>query len=180
MIDRFLSPFVFPFFKPVADKIIRGGMSFNKLLIATAVLSLTGCFLAAMQAYIPALLFMLLARLSQGVLEQARSARDHRMFAVFGNIGFLASFVFFMSAGFLNPGISSIFLIFALTLVGMSRMAQTLADVPRRDFSGHSEIVVFLTMTCLFPQGFAWIATLFGFLWIVGAGMQLFQLRRLT
>lgn len=180
MIDRFLSPVVFPFFKTVADKIIAGGLSFNKLLIATTILSLTGCFLAAMQVYIPALIFMLLARFAQAVLEQARSARDHSIFAVFSSIGFLASFVFFISAGFLSPGISSIFLIFALCLVGMARMAQTLADVPRRDFAGHGEIAIFLTLCCLFPQSFAWLATLFGFVWIVGAGLQLFQLRRLT
>lgn len=180
MIDRFLVPYALPVFKPVADKIITGGMTFNKLLIATSVLNLTGCFLAAMQVYVPALAFMLLGRFALAVLCQARSARDHRIFSVFADIGFLASFIFFISAGFLSPGISSIFLVFALCLVGMSRMAQIMADVPRRDLTGHSETIIFLTLCCLFPQNFAWLATLFGFLWIVGSGLQLFQLRRLT
>lgn len=168
MLDKILGPRLAPMTVPIDSKIMAV-VSTPRLLIGFAVLFFTGCFTAALQFY-PLAIVCCLVALYMLSLYQKAGRESLTTLSLFGGTG---AFIFFFSLGLMHSGIAAAFAILALGLCGMIRMMQQRAGAPQKDFSGYSEITIFILLCCLFPAGFPGIAALFGILWFAGAGWQM-------
>jgi hypothetical protein len=173
MLDNILGPRVSRLTLPIDSKIMAA-VSTPKLLGAFAVLFFTGCFAAALQFYPLAIICCLIALYALALYQKA-GRESLTNLALFGGTG---AFIFFFSLGLMNSALAGAFAILALGLCGMIRMIQQRAGAVQKDFSGYTEIALFILLSCLFPGGFAALAALFGLLWLAGAGWQMLTVLR--
>jgi phosphatidylglycerophosphate synthase len=181
MIDSFLRPHVLPFMDSIAAKTVQGGLSANKLTLIAYMIGMIGCFAVAMQAYPFGLVLLLLNRFIDGLAESA--ARQNGI-TEFGTIldtlcDYLvfAGFAFFFSLSAMETILASAFLILSYLAMGMAYMAhawvlakKNIPDMPHGGIVGNSEMIIFISLCCLYPPLYAGFAAVFALLcWTTAA-----------
>lgn len=178
MLDRFVGPLASPFANKLFLKLKTAGIGFQKSIVVAILAAGTGCFLAGMQIYAGALIFLLLAKL-MGASAFSDATTTKKSFCVVAvDIITLSAFGFFLALGQMQTSTAAAFLILSLCIVGISRTGQIFLNVPQRHFTGQTESILFLLSCCLYPQGFAAIAAFFGILWMVGSAIQIVTIVR--
>ncbi len=173
MLDRFFGPLISSATNKFYAALSSAGIDFQKYIISAVVTAGTGCFLAGMQLYYVGLIFLLISRIAcaGAVLDAATSKRFFTTAVI--DILTLSAFAFFFALGQMQSSTAAAFLILSLGVVGLARAGQIFLNVSQRHFTGQAETLLFLFACCLYPQGFAAIAALFGILWLVGGILQI-------
>ncbi len=175
MLDGLLQPPFENLLKPLAEKAAQKGLTANQITVFGFMLGLTGCFFVALQIYLPGLLFILAAKLCDTLDGMVARLRGPSVLGdsldTLADLFLYAAFVFMFILGDLEGTVAGAFLIFAYLLMTAASFSYRLVSGPLSPgipfgggFVGHVEITVFMTLSCLYPPGFAAFASLFGIL----------------
>lgn len=185
MLDAIIRPYITPSLDKIAQRAAAYNIPVNLLTLAGFGIGIIGCFFVAIQSYLFGLLFIIGSRVLAGV-DGALARRT-----VSSNFGaylervcdyiFYAAFVFFFILAAHAYYLAGAFLIFSYIGMNASHLAQAgiaaghdKAGEPA-GLVGHSEIILFMTLACLFPLYFPALAFLFGLLCWTSTAMRMMQ-----
>jgi phosphatidylglycerophosphate synthase len=181
MIDTLARLHILPIMDRMAAKVIQSGLSANKLTVIAFMIGMAGCFAVAMQAYPFGLVLLLLNRFIDGI---AGAVARQSGITEFGTILdtlcdylIFAGFAFFFSLSAMETILASTFLIFSYLAMGMAYMAhawilarKNISDMPRGGIIGNGEMIVFISLCCIYPPVYAGFAAVFALLcWTTAA-----------
>ncbi len=183
MLDSTLRPYITPSLDKIAEKIDSFGIHANILTITALLTGLIGCFFVAIQSYFFGLIVILTSRLIDGLAgAMARRAGQSTFGSFLDSVCktvFYAAFVFFFVLTLPVHMMAGLFLLFSYCVLWAGAAGYTAMMDSRIRTSGHespggainlvghTEIILLMVITCLFPALFSVMAFLFGILcWI--------------
>ena len=173
MLDALLRKWTKPAFAAVARRFVRTGALFSLLGLA---LGLAALPLFAFRFY-PAGLVLLLASRPVSALAAAAARETGNTAALAANFAFdavvLAGAPFAFALADPPRALAATFLIFAMSANTASAFAFADSDGVARGMIGQFEILVAIALASLFPEWFAVIAYVLGFLCFAAAGVRL-------
>jgi len=167
MIDGFIQSKTEKILLPWNDRLLKAGLKPNLLLMVSFLFGLIACFCVAFQAYIPAIIFIILNRFFDSIAVNLKPINVSRMLDTL----FFGSFIFFFSLGAVNTSMAAAFLLLSYLI----RLACANNIIQKFNLIENSEIIIFMIVCCLFPQIFAAIAIFFAILCMVDAGKRFYD-----
>jgi phosphatidylglycerophosphate synthase len=184
MLDTLLRPLIDPPLSRVAKSLSDQGFMANRITWIGFVLGLAGCVCAGFQAYIPAMVLILLSRgldILDGAVARAGGrvtewgayldiTLDFVIYAAFPVFFILGQPEHALAAAFLlfsYIGTASTFLAFAIIA---AKRGLTTTERGEKSFYhqggivGATETVLFIMVCCLYPEAFSAFAVIFGLL----------------
>lgn len=173
MLDSFAAPKLSSFFDKVAGKFLGVGIGATKLTLIGFILGLIGCFCVGMQQYIPGLALLILSQIFDGI--DGAAARQTTITEKGALLDTLCDFIiyaafplFFIMAG-AEHAIAGAFLLVSYVAMMCSYLLHcqyTKKGIPDENVSGgiigHTEMIVFMILCCLYPPGFSAFSAVFG------------------
>lgn len=144
----------------IADTLERSGISRSLIRYISCAMGFAACACAALQAYVPAILFLILAA-SLALVSYVFGRREdgHGIFLHC----FFALFVFFFMLGASQTSMATAFLMLSLFVAHVAYDQ----DNAGKPLLGYSEKLVFCILCCAAPTLYALAAILMGFsLWV--------------
>ncbi len=194
MLDSAIRPVIDPPLNALAAKMHARGLSANAVTGAGFVFSLCAFAALALQAYVVAIVFILLSRLMDGLdgplARQTAPSDLGGYYDIVSDFVFYSGVVFFFSVGRPDMALPAAFLIFSFVGTGSSFLTYAIFATKRNlnhDQQGKkaffylggltegTESIAALLVICLFPDYFSYIAVIFGVLcWLttIGRTMQ--------
>lgn len=174
MLDAIARPYIAPSLDKVAEKIETLNIPVNIITLGALGVGLIGCFFVAIHSYMFGLIFIVGSRVLAGVDGAiARRTGGSDFGAYLDRVCdyiFYAAFVFFFVLTSQTHYLAGLFLIFAYVGMAVSHLVHLgIAEkrgrsAPSGGLIGHSEIIIFMVLACLFPASFSAMAFLFGLL----------------
>ncbi|MBI4031829.1 MAG: CDP-alcohol phosphatidyltransferase family protein [Proteobacteria bacterium] len=189
MLDSLIRPHIDVPLDKIAAYVAPSGISANRMTAIGALCGLAACLMLARADYIPALFFMALNRLADG-LDGALARRDGSgtdaggFLDIVSDFIFYAGFVFFFALGQPENALAAAFLIFTFMATGSAFLAYAIMAARRsinHDKNGKksffhlqglaegTETVIAFVLICLMPDHFTAIAVIFGLMCLVTA-----------
>ena len=192
MLDAKIRPYIDPPLNAMGQALAKSGLKAQQVTLAGFIFGL-GAFLAlALESYAPALLFIALSRLMDGLDGPVARASEEgptdrgAFLDIVSDFIFYGGFAFFFAVGRPETALAAAFLIFSFMGTASSFLTYSiLATKQGRNHSRQgkksfyyaaglcegSETIIFFLLFCLLPNLFTPLAVLFGILcWITTAG----------
>lgn len=174
MLDTIIRPYIAPSLDKIAQKMETLNVPVNVITLAALGVGLVGCFFVAIQSYLFGLVLVVGSRVLAGVDGAiARRTGGSDFGAYLDRVCdyiFYAAFVFFFVLASQNHYLAGLFLTFSYVGMAVSHLVYVgIAEkrhqtTPSGGLVGHSEIIIFMVLACLFPASFSAMAFLFGLL----------------
>jgi hypothetical protein len=147
------------------ERLKRGGLEADRLLLFSFLCGVLACFCVALQTYLPALTLILFNRFFDSLaytIENDKDRSQTRYLRRVFDIVFFGAFVFFFSLGSNGSSIAA-----ALVLLTYLFMLATHHENVEKKGIEKSEIIIFMISCCLFSQAFSAISVVFGIICLV-------------
>ncbi len=168
MIDALIRPYTTPALDKFAVKVAESGLSANLLTIIGFVLGFTGCFLVGMHVYPAGLVFLVLALLFDGLDGAVARIKGPTELGAYldmmSGVILFAAFPFFFMLSESGHATATAILLFSFVLMGVTNLAYDYfamkkgAPAAKSGIVETGEIVVFIIVSCLYPDGFSFFA----------------------
>jgi len=194
MIDSHIRPFINPPLKIMAHFLVKLGITANGLTAVGFILSLLSFTALAFAQYNFALLFILLNRLTDGLdgaVARVTVATDlGGYYDIVSDFVFYAGTIFFFAVGKPEVALSAAFLIFTFMCTGTAFLAHAIVASKHEinhDKQGEksffyvsglaegSETIIALSLICIIPDYFTFIAYIYGIICLITTIGRVFQ-----
>lgn len=185
MLDAIVRPYIAPSLDKVAERTEALNVPVNVITLVALGVGLIGCFFVAIQSYMFGLIFILGSRVLAGVDGAIARRTGGSDFGIYldrvCDYIFYAAFVFFFVLASQAHYLAGMFVLFSYVGMAVSHLVHVgIAErrnqrVPASGLVGHSEIIVFMVLVCLFPASFSAMAFLFGLLCFGTTVMNMMQ-----
>ena len=186
MLDTTLRPRIDPYLNQLADQLGKIGIGPNQITIYGFVVGVIGCIAIGLQSYYFGLFLILLNRLADGLdgavaRYNQKESGEKKPFGAYLDIILdmilFGTFVFMFTLGQPEQTAAAAFLLFSFIGLFATSLGGYMVGLkgegtdkpfyhPNRLVEG-TEMIVFMTITCLYVEYFSAIAVLFGvFCWI--------------
>lgn len=182
MIDSLIRPHIESTMDKMAVKVAQSGLSANKLTLIGFVLGFIGCFLVALQMYLPGLLFLLLALFFDGldgaVARMTQPTELGAYLDMMSGVTLFALFPFFFMMSGPEHAMAAGMLLLGLLLMGMTNLAYDYfamkngAPPAKSGLVETSEIALFIILSCVYPAGFSFFAAALALMSVIAAIMR--------
>lgn len=193
MLDAYLRPLIDPPLNRVAAALAKTGLTANMVTGIGFGFAVAAFTALAFQAYGAALLLIILNRLMDGLdgplARQSQASDLGGYFDIVSDFVFYAGAIFFFAVGRPDTALAAAFLIFSFMGTASSFLAYAVIAAKRnihhetqgrksfaylKGITEGTETMILLTLICLIPGGFVWIAAIFGGLcWLTTLGRVL-------
>lgn len=190
MIDSLIRPHVTSIMDSIAPKLAQS-LSANTITTIRLVIGLTGCFLVALQLY-PAGLGLLIISLfldgMDGAVARVTQVSDFgAWYDMITTVILFAAFPFFfmLSSSSGEHATAAGMFLFSLLLMGMANLSYDYfamkkgADAAKGGIVESGEIIVFILLGCIYPEGFSFFAGILALLSLIAAIIRMVQTARL-
>ena len=183
MLDSLIKPHLAPIMDNMAPKIAQSGLTANNLTLIGFVFGFTGCFLVGMQIYPIGLALLLLGFFFDGldgaVARVTKETELGTFLDMISGVILFAAFPFFFMLSAPGHSMAAAILLFSYLLMGVINLSYDFfalkkgAAAAKGGLVETSEIIVFITLCCLYPPGFSAFAAMLALMCLATAMIRL-------